>query len=55
MKIDSLKINGVPAPLGFAMPFVEVSFKVGETESKKARNIRVCLLDEQGRISIPPV
>ena len=50
MKIDSLKINGVPAPLGFAMPFVEVSFKVGETESKKARNIRVCLLDEQGQI-----
>ena len=38
MKIEALKINGVPAPLGFALPFVEVSFKVRDTESKKARN-----------------
>ena len=22
MKIEALKINGVPAPLGFALPFV---------------------------------
>ena len=50
MKIEALKINGVPAPLGFALPSVEVSFKVRETASKKARNIRVCLLDEQGQI-----
>ena len=49
MKIEALKINGVPAPLGFALPFVEVSFKVRDTESKKARNIKVRLLDEQGR------
>ena len=39
MKIEALKINGVPEALGFALPHVEVSFKVRDTESKKAKQI----------------
>ena len=50
MKIEALKINGVPEALGFALPHVEVSFKVRDTESKKAKQIEVRLLDAEGRI-----
>ncbi len=34
MKIASLKINGIPAPLGFALPHVSVSWKARDTDSK---------------------
>ena len=50
MRIEALKINGVPEPLGFALPFVEASFKVRDTESKKARSIRLRLLDAGGKL-----
>ena len=43
MRITEIKVNGVRRPLGFAMPCVNVSFKVGETHSKKAENIRISL------------
>ena len=50
MRIDSLKINGVPEPLGFALPFPELSFRVRNTVSKKATQIEVRLLDAEGWI-----
>ena len=50
MRIEGVKINGVTEPLGFALPHVELSFKVRETESRAARNIELRLLDSQGRL-----
>ena len=50
MKLEALKINGVPEPLGFALPHVEASFKVRDTESKHAERIAIRLLDAQGNL-----
>ena len=50
MRIEALKINGVSEPLGFALPFPELSFRVRDTASKKAAQIEVRLLDAEGRI-----
>lgn len=44
MKIVQVKINGISKPVGFALPVVDVSFKVIETDSKRAENIRIELV-----------
>ena len=36
MRITDLKINGIREPLGFELPFVSVSWKVRETDSRHA-------------------
>ena len=45
MKITQVKINGISGPVGFALPVVDVSFKVIETDSKRAANIRIELTE----------
>ena len=48
MRITQIKFNGVREPIGFAMPTLDVSFKVVETRSKKPAEISVALY-EAGR------
>ena len=50
MKIEQIRINGVREPVGFALPYLEVSFKVTETVSKKPADIRITLLDASGAV-----
>ena len=35
MKITQIKINGIREPIGYALPFVTISFKVTDTLSKR--------------------
>ena len=50
MKIERIRINGLREPLGFALPWLEASWYVTETESKKAVNTVLELLDENGSL-----
>lgn len=50
MKITQIKCNGVRQPLGFAMEQLCVSWKVTDTQSRKAKNsrLRIYAADEPG-------
>lgn len=41
MKICDIKINGITNPVGFHLDQVKVSWKVRESESCRAENIRI--------------
>lgn len=41
MKVYGLKVNGVKNPVGFAYGEPQISWKVGDTEEKKAVNTRI--------------
>lgn len=46
MNITQIRINGVREPVGFALPWVSVSFKVTDTTSKRPENVRIELAEE---------
>ncbi len=46
MDITQIKINGIREPVGFALPWVSVSFKVVDTPSKYPENIRIELAED---------
>ena len=41
MKITQIKINGIHEPVGFRLESIDVSWKVTETESKRAAACKV--------------
>lgn len=47
MKITQVKINGISEPMGFTLPVVDVSFKVTDTDSKRAESIRIELVQAE--------
>ena len=50
MKITDIKINGIREPMGFALPYTDVSFKVTETPSRRPDIIRIELADDYGKV-----
>ncbi len=48
MKIRDIKINGLVNPVGFAMETPVLSYKVDETESKRATQVELCVTTEVG-------
>ena len=43
MKITGVKINGLESPIGYGLPYVTVSWRVGETTSRVQRESRVVI------------